>query len=120
DDQGTGLGTTVGYAHLRPRYRVAALRPSTTRSDSAGHRHALLPFALGVAKRSRRGGASTPRLRRYAQHERADQHERGFLPGSARTGFSPNPRSLTSPAHPSVRPERSEAESKGGCFDSAP
>src|SRR5690606_15136973 len=55
DDQGTGLGTTVGYAHLRSRYRVAALRPSTTRSDSAGHRHALLPFALGVAKWSRRG-----------------------------------------------------------------
>src|SRR5690606_30482558 len=43
---------------------------------------AHLPFALSVAKRSRREGASTPRLRRYAQHERGfllDQHERGFL-----------------------------------------
>src|SRR5690606_10087197 len=78
-----GLGTTVGYAHLRPRYRVAALRPSTTRSDSAGHRHALLPFALGVAKRSRRG---VLRLRACG----ATLSTNGFLPGSARTGFPPS------------------------------
>src|SRR5690606_32460790 len=46
------------------------------------HCQPTLPFALSVAKRSRREGASTPRLRRYAQHERGfllDQHEQGFL-----------------------------------------
>src|SRR5690606_38292463 len=62
---------------------------------------------LGRGEAESKGGASTPRLRRYAQHERADQHEWGSFLDQHEWGFLriPDP---SLPAHPSVRPERSE------------